>query len=304
VRRQITIGTRGSRLAMIQAESVLVALAGIHNTIEFILSKITTTGDRHKITPAGRSPEYGMFVKEIQQALLDGRVDMAVHSLKDLPVQEPEGLTIAAVTERLDPRDVLVSRSGKLSDLPPDSAIGTGSPRRAAQLRAYRPDLKVQEIRGNIDTRLNKVSSGEVDGIIVAAAGLIRLGCEDKITEYLPLEHFLPEPGQGTLVIEIRADDREVLELVRPLHHEPAWQNVVAERAFVQVMGGGCSTAIAALGTIDGKTLSLQGMVTGPDRLYYAQETGNVLAPEQVAERLAQKLLAMEDVQIMDGAGE
>ncbi len=293
MRRQITIGTRGSRLAMIQAESVLTALVSIHSTIEFSLSKIITTGDRHQIVPADLTPSPGMFVKELRQAVLDGRVDMAIHSLKDLPVQEHEGLMIAAVTKRLDPRDVLVSRCGKLSELSPDSRIGTGSPRRAAQLLAYRSDLKVQSIRGNIDTRLDKVSRGEVDGIIVAAAGLIRLGCENKITEYFPLEHFLPEPGQGTLAVEVRASDRELLELIQPLHHEPTWQSVAAERAFVQAMGGGCSTAIASLGTVDGTTLRLRGMVSGSGKLHYAQELGSVAAPEKVAEKLAQRLLAV-----------
>lgn len=281
---------------MIQAESVLNSLVGIHGTIEFSLSKITTAGDRQKHALIERIPGSGIFVKELQQALLDGRIDMAVHSLKDMPVQEHEGLTIAVVTERLDPRDVLVSRCGKLSGLPPDSLIGTSSPRRAAQLLAFRSDLKVQAIRGNVDTRLDKVSRGEVDGIVVAAAGMIRLGYEDKITEYLPLEHFLPEPGQGTLAIEIRANDSQLSELVQPLHHEPTWHSVVAERAFVRMMGGGCSTTIASLGTVSGTTLRLEGMVSCTGRLYYAQEAGNVLALEKVAEKLARKLLAMGNV--------
>ncbi len=293
MRRRITIGTRGSRLAVIQAESVLNALAGVNRETDFRLSMITTAGDRQK-AGAGIPAGSGIFVKELQQALLDGRVDLAVHSLKDLLVDEPAGLRIAAVTERLDPRDVLVSRGGKLKDLPAGSVIGTGSPRRAAQLLAYRSDLKVQSIRGNLDTRLAKVSGGKVDGIIVAAAGLIRLDFEDRITEYLPLEYFLPEPGQGTLAVEIRDGDSEALELMRLVHHEPTWHGVVAERAFLRAMGGGCASALASLGTVSGTDLSLQAMVPKPDGLRYAQETGSILAPEEVAERLAQKLLADE----------
>lgn len=303
MKKRLIIGTRGSRLAVIQAESVLTALASIHSTIEFSLSKITTTGDRQKIMPTDGNLSYGMFVKELQQAVLDGRVDLAVHSLKDLPVQETGGLAIAAVTKRLDPRDVLVSHFGKLREMPPNSIIGTGSPRRVAQLLGYRPDLKAQEIRGNVDTRLNKVSRGEVDGIIVAAAGLIRLGYEDKITEYLPLKYFLPEAGQGTLAIEARDGDGDISELVQPLYHEATWQSVVAERAFVRAVGGGCSAAIACLGTVDRTTLRLRGMVSGHDGLHYAQELGSILAPERVAEKLAQKLLAMRDVRTTGKTG-
>lgn len=293
MKRHIIIGSRDSRLAEIQARSVLTTLASIYPAFEFSLTKITTRGDQLKVAPVDRVPSYGAFVKELQEALLNGKIDLAVHSLKDLPVQSGQGLSIAAVTKRLDPRDVLISRGGRLNELAPNSLIGTGSPRRTAQLSAYRPDLKVKNIRGNIDTRLRKVANGEVEGVIVAAAAMIRLGWEDRITEYLPVEYFLPPAGQGALGIEIRAGDREVLRLVRSLHHEPTWQSVVAERAFLQAMGGGCSAAVASLATVTDNTLKLRGMATSHDRLLYASEEGSIHAPEEVAKRLAQRLLAM-----------
>jgi len=303
VKKHIIIGSRGSRLAEIQARSVLTRLANIYPDVEFSLTKIATKGDQQKTVPLGRISGYGVFVKELQEALLDGRIDLAVHSLKDMPTQIPQELSLAAVTERLDPRDALVSRGGRLNELAPNSVIGTGSPRRTAQLLAYRSDLRVQGIRGNIDTRLRKVSSGEVDGIIVAAAAMIRLGWEDRITEYLPLDHFLPQAGQGALGLEIRAEDDEMLTLVQPLHHESTWQSVVAERSFVQAMGGGCSAAIAALGTVTGNTLRLQGMAASSNGILYASEEGDVLASEQVAGRLAQRLLAMGAVRTVAEAG-
>ncbi|MBA7504224.1 Porphobilinogen deaminase [subsurface metagenome] len=293
MKKHIIIGSRGSRLAEIQARWVLTTLANIYPDVEFSLTRIATRGDQQKTVPLDRIPGYGVFVKELQEALLDGRIDLAVHSLKDLPTQIPQGLSLAAVTGRLDPRDVLVSRGRKLNELAPNSVIGTSSPRRTAQLLAYRSDLKVEGIRGNVDTRLRKVAGGEVDGIIVAAAAMIRLGWEHRITEYLPVEHFLPQPGQGALGIEIRADDSEMMILVQPLYHESTWQSVVAERAFVQAMGGGCSAVIACLGTVSGDTLQLQGMATRNGKPIYASEKGSALAPDEVAKRLAQRLLEM-----------
>lgn len=303
MKKHIIIGARGSRLAEIQTRSVLTKLANIYPDVEFSLTKIITKGDQQKTVPLGRISGYGVFVKELQEALLDGRIDLAVHSLKDMPTQIPQGLCLAVVTERLDPRDALVSRGSKLNELAPNSVIGTGSPRRAAQLLAYRSDLRVQGIRGNIDTRLRKMSSGEVAGVIVAAAAMIRLGWEDRITEYLPLDYFLPQAGQGALGLEIRAGDDEMLALVQPLHHESTWQSVVAERSFVQAMGGGCSAAIAALGTVAGNTLRLQGMAASSNGILYASEEGDVLASEQVAGRLAQRLLAMGAVRTVAEAG-
>ncbi len=293
MKKHITVGSRGSRLALIQAKSVVTQLSSLFPDTEFVITRITTRGDRQKNVPLQRISGDGVFVKEIQEALIEGRIDLAVHSLKDMPVLTPPRLLLAAVTERLDSRDALVTRGVKLDELPSGSIIGTGSPRRAAQLLAYRDDLKVKGIRGNIDTRLRKVSAGEVDGIIMAAAALIRLGWEDRISEYLPLEHFLPQVGQGALGIEIRADDQEIKDLVQPLNHEPTWQGAVAERAFLEVMGGGCSTAVTSQGVVNGDTIKLRGMALGNDGILYASEEGSVLALEKVARRLAHRLLEM-----------
>jgi hydroxymethylbilane synthase len=246
-----------------------------------------------------------MFVKEVEEALLNNRIDIAVHSLKDVPTKLPQGLSLAAVTARLDPRDVLVSRSGKLTELAPGSTIGTGGLRRAAQLLAYRPDLKVIGVRGNVDTRLEKVSCGELDGIIIAAAGVIRLGQESRITEYLPLESFLPAVGQGALGIEVRAEDKEMTELVHPVNHKPTWQSVVAERAFLNALGVGCRAPVAALGTMNGNTLTLQGMVATTDgsKILRATEEGDSLAPEQIGNRLAQRMVNMGALQLITEVG-
>jgi hydroxymethylbilane synthase len=243
----------------------------------------------------------GVFVKELEAALLDGRIDLAVHSLKDLPTEIPEGLCLAAVAERLDPRDILASRSGRLAELAPGSRIGTGSIRRTVQLVAYRPDLEVRSVRGNVDTRLRKVASGELDGVILAATAMLRLGWEDRITEYLPLEHFLPPAGQGALGIEIRANDEEIGGLVSRLNHQPTWQSVVAERTFLSALGGGCRAPIATLGTVKGNTLKLRGMVSDASgqKILSASAEGKVTTPEQLGIQLAGKMLKMGAAKFM-----
>jgi hydroxymethylbilane synthase len=201
-------------------------------------------------------------------------------------------LGIIAVTERADPRDVLVARA-TLSDIPAGSKIGTGSLRRSIQLLRYRPDLKVQSLRGNVDSRLKKVASGEVDGVILAAAGLTRLGWKNKITEYLPLEHFLPAVGQGALALEARLDDKDIAEIVSPLNHLPTRQSVTAERAFLLTLGGGCRAPLAALGTVNQNNLNLRGMIArinGEEILYDSIE-GNKANPNEVGARLASRML-------------
>ncbi|HEX78303.1 MAG TPA: hydroxymethylbilane synthase [Dehalococcoidia bacterium] len=299
--RRIVVGSRGSRLALIQAEWVLAKLKEAHPSLPLSLTKITTTGDRDsRLFPKGGTGER-IFVKELEEALLDGRIDVAVHSLKDLPTQIPQGLSLAAVPARLDPRDVLVSRGGKLSELAPGARIGTGSPRRAVQLLAHRPDLEVAGVRGNVDTRLRKLYSDELDGVILAAAALTRLGWEDRITEYLPLEHFLPAVGQGALGIEIRGDDAETAALLSPLNHQPTWSSMVAERTFLREVGGGCRAPIAALGTVIEDRLRLEGMVASPSQrvVLRASEEGNPLAPDEVGARLARRLLEMGALEII-----
>jgi hydroxymethylbilane synthase len=293
--RKISIGTRSSNLAVIQAQWVLTKLREAAPGLEASLVKITTRGDRDSGTALDKSTGQGVFVKELEKALFDGEIDLAVHSLKDIPTEIPYGLFLAAATTRLDPRDVLMSRADKLAGLAPGSKIGTGSLRRLVQLSALRPDLKICGIRGNIDTRLRKVYEGEVDGIIVAAAALIRLGWEDKITEYLPIEYFTPSVGQGALGIEIRSKDKETASLASAIHHEPTWQSVTAERTFLRALGGGCRAPIAALGIVSDGILKLTGMVASVDgvRILRATEEGDAQTPEQVGKQLAQKMAAI-----------
>jgi hydroxymethylbilane synthase len=298
MRKTVMIGTRGSRLARIQSESVLEALAKIYQETEFGLKTIVTTGDKKKSAPVESLPGWGAFVKEIQEALLSRQIDIAVHSLKDLPVEEVPGLKIAAIVRRMDPRDVLVSRAGRLAELPGASIIGTGSPRRTAQLAAQRPDLNIQNVRGNIDTRLAKVERGEYDAIILAAAGLLRLGLGDKITEYLPLDLFLPEAGQAALAVEVRADDREIIKMLQPLNDSVTERCIRAERQLLKAMGGGCTLALGTLATIQGRVLRLKAMAPGPQGLLSAEGSGDAARPEEIAEKLAQKLFSLGAVRV------
>lgn len=300
-RTQIIVGSRGSKLALTQAESVVAKIREVNPHLEISLIEIVTEGDRNRHIQLDQIADVGIFIKELEEALLDNRIDIAVHSLKDVPTDIPPDLRLLAVTERADPRDVLASKS-RLDELTHGSRIGTGSLRRAVQLTQYRPDLEVCSIRGNVDTRLRKVSSGEVDGVILAAAALLRLRWEDKITEYLPLEHFLPAVGQGALVIETRLNDEEVATLVAPINHLPTWQSVMAERAFLTTLGGGCRAPIAALGTINGTTLKLVGMIaeTSGKKILHASEEGSAMSPEDVGVRLAQKMLEMGASEFID----
>lgn len=295
MRTKITVGSRGSQLALIQAESVAVKLREANPQSEVSISKIVTKGDRNRHIQLDHMNEIGVFVKELEEALLDGRIDLAVHSLKDMPTEIPEGLCLAAVTRRIDPRDVLVSRSKTLAELAPGSRIGTGSLRRAVQLTNYRHNFDVCSIRGNVDTRLRKVADGELDGVILAAAALIRLGWEAKISEYLPLEYFLPAVGQGALAIETRLGDEEIARAISNINHLPTWQETTAERSFLSALGGGCRAPIAALGTANGTTLKLAGMVadTSGKKAIYASEEDSYNAPEEIGTRLAQRMLDM-----------
>jgi hydroxymethylbilane synthase len=297
MRRKLIVGSRRSRLALLQTESVVARIKEVNPDIEVSITKIVTSGDRNRLTGGTGT---AIFVKELEEALLDNRIDIAVHSLKDLPTELPLGLCLLAVTERLDPRDALVANS-KLDELAPGAKIGTGSLRRTAQLMSYRPDLRTYPIRGNIDTRLSKVSSGEFDGVIVAAAAMLRLGWQERITEYLPLGDFLPAVGQGALVIEGRLDDEEIAGLVSSLNNLPAWQGVTAERAFLRAVGGGCRAPVAALGTVNGDTLKLRGMVLSISngKELRALEEGSALSAEEIGVRLADKMKGMGAAEII-----
>ena len=295
MKTSIIIGSRRSKLALIQAESIVNQIRTINHSLTITISRITTQGDRDRRSQLNQIAREGIFVKELEEALLDGRIDIAVHSLKDMPAEITQGLCLSAITERIDHRDVLVSRSSSLSLLAPGAKIGTGSTRRAIQLAAYRPDLRVCSIRGNIDTRLRKVYNEELDGVIIAAAAMIRLGWEDKISEYLPAEHFLPAVGQGALGIEIRSGDEEAAEIVSCVNHTTTQQSIMAERAFLLALGGGCRAPIAALGSVEGTKLKLEGMAADPEgkKILHATEEGSAAMPEQAGILLARKLLEM-----------
>lgn len=296
MRKDIVIGSRSSRLAVLQAKEIIGQLRNAMPELELSLVKIKTQGDKDRKSPLIQIGGRGVFVKELEDALLGGEIDIAVHSLKDMPSQLAPGLQLAAVPVRSDPRDALVSGSGRtLAQLPPGARIGTGSQRRALELQAFRPDLKTCPLRGNVDTRVNKVRSGELDGIIVAAAALERIGWRDKATEYLPIEIFLPAACQGALGVEVRAGDGAAAT-VALINDEASWQTTAAERAFLRTLGGGCRSAIAAIARVeDDDTLHIEGMVAGTlsRKIIRAKLSGLSQMPEQLGERLAQKMLDM-----------
>lgn len=292
--RTFTIGTRGSRLARRQAEIVGRALADAHPTRRFQIGTLETTGDQHPDVPF-RDLGQGVFVKELEAALLRGQIDIAVHSLKDMTTHLVDGLMIGAVTSREDVRDAFVSRNGfPLNALSPDMTVGTGSIRRAAQIRAFRPDIEVVEIRGNVDTRLRKVADGEVDGVVLAMAGLSRLGWLRRATEVLSTDIMLPAVGQGALAIEVRTDDTEVRQLVAAVDHSETHQATAAERSLLRRLGGGCSMPIAALGVVWDGSLYLDGLVAGISGREVLRDSvsGSPSDAESLGIELAERLLA------------
>ncbi len=289
------VGTRGSTLAIRQTEILMGLCRAAHPEIAFHMRTIRTAADRQPGRALDQLPGVGFFVKEIETALLAGEIDAAVHSMKDLPSQETQGLSIAAVAQREDPRDVLVSRSGfTLSTLPPGARIGTGSPRRAAALRAHRPDLLVIPIRGNVETRIRKMDKGEFDAICLAGAGLRRMGLESRISEWLSIDIILPAPGQGALGVQVRADHVLAWRVTADAEHLPTRQAVTAERAVLTRLGAGCRLPVAAFATVAGDRLALRASVAAPDGMRVVGGTREGLASEaaQVGTSLAEELLA------------
>ena len=294
-RRAFTVGTRGSRLALRQTELVVDALRRAHPDREFVVRTVATEGDRRPDASLRVIGGRGVFVKALESALLAGEIDLAVHSLKDVPTELAPGLTLAAVTERGDVRDALVSRTGaRLAALPAGARVGSGSLRRAAQVLALRPDLRVVDIRGNVDTRLRKVTEGEVDAVLLAAAGLDRLGWLDRAAELLDPEVVLPAVGQAALTVEVRADDAELAELLAAVHHGPTAAATAAERAFLRGLGGGCAVPVGAYGRVAGGRLVLDGLVAAPDgsRTVRERAEGSAAEAESVGARLAEAVLA------------
>ncbi len=293
--RVITVGSRGSRLAMRQTELMMAELSQRFPDRRFKVQEVHTTGDRRPEASLAAIGGQGVFVKELEAALRARRVDLAVHSLKDVPAEVGPGLVLAAVTERADVRDAVVSRGQRrLAELPAGSRVGTGSLRRAVQMRALRPDLEVVDLRGNVDTRLHKVEDGMVDAAILAAAGLARLGYLQRAAELLDTDAMLPAIGQGALTLEARADDAEVMEMASALDHRDTRLAVTAERAFLARLGGGCRLPMAALGVVEGDSLRLRGLIADPEgrRLLRGEVAGPASDAEALGASLGEQLLA------------
>lgn len=270
--RTLRIGTRGSKLALVQSEMIRAELMRRHRGLEVELLRITTKGDTVLDRPLAAIGGKGLFVTEIEDAMRDGRVDLAVHSAKDLPSELPDDMTIGAIPPREDARDVLVASAATLAELPPGARVGTSSPRRQCQVRAVRPDLELRDVRGNVDTRLRKLDGGDYDALVLAAAGLNRLGVHDPRVHAIPTGTLLPAVGQGALAIETRAGDADVLALVAPLHDTDTADAVIAERAFLAATGGGCDSAVAAYATVHDGTLTLTGVVGAVDGAFVRDE--------------------------------
>lgn len=301
--KTIVVGARGSKLALWQAEWVVARLRQHHPDVAFQIQAIRTHGDEARDRPLA-SLGRGVFVKKIEEALLAREIDLAVHSLKDLLTELPPGLVLAAVTERADPRDVLVTRHGcRLDALPPGARLGTSSPRRAAQLLAYRPDLQILDLRGNLDTRLRKALSPKYDGAVLAAASLIRLGLTHLVAEYFPPEVILPAPGQGALGIETRADDTFALSRAEAVEDTPTRATTSAERAFLHRLRGGCAAATAAFAQVNVTALHLRGLVATLDgrRAVCGEMTREAQQAERVGVELAEQLLAEGAAEILGG---
>lgn len=306
---RLIIGSRGSKLALWQAEWVRERLGQTHPHTQVAIEIIKTSGDVMKEAPLAQIGGQGVFTKELESALLSKRIDLAVHSLKDLPTIVPNGLTIAAITAREDARDALVLQSGRdlerpsIRNLPEGSVVGTSSPRRLAQLKHLRPDLSVKELRGNVDTRLRKLDAGEYDAVILASAGLLRLGLGKRISAPVEIEEMLPAVGQGALAIETRKDEMELINLLAALEDKETRAACTAERALLRSLGGGCQLPIAAHALFKESGLQLHGMVAAVNGETIIREsledaTGDA---EQLGSRLGLHLLERGAQSLIDG---
>src|SRR5688572_314465 len=285
---KLIFATRPSALARWQTSHVIKLLQSAWLGLECSQHIITTSGDRILDRPLPEIGGKGLFTSELEAALLSGEVDVAVHSLKDLPVEDTAGIVISAIPERESAFDVLVSANGQtLSNLPESARVGTCSLRRSAQLLANRPDLTILPLRGNVDTRLRKIMNGEYDAIVLAYAGLARLGLQAHITETFPLDVMLPAPGQGALAVQCRADDQETLQLLAAIHHPPTEAAVNAERAFLASLGGGCSVPVAAFAEKNDSDIILTGAVISADGKQAIRLSAVDREPRELGERLA-----------------
>lgn len=300
----VRVATRGSLLALTQTGQTVDRLKEANPGIEFELHTFKTVGDRVLDVALSQIGGKGLFTKELEDALLENKADIAVHSLKDMPTEFPEGLVLGCVPEREDARDVVITADGsKLADLPAGTLVGTSSLRRLAQLRAHRPDLEYTPIRGNIDTRIRKMREGQVGALIMAASGLHRANFKDVITEYLEPEFCLPAPGQGALAIEIRANDEQISRIVRGIHHEVTMQRITAERTVLAHLQGGCQVPIGAYAVEDRGRLHLEGLIASPDGtkvIRYAAE-GPTEGARELGLKVAEWLVEHGGQEILNG---
>lgn len=290
----LRIATRQSRLALWQAEHVAALLRSKHPGLNVVLVPMTTQGDRILDRPLANIGGKGLFIKELELAMSEHRADIAVHSMKDVPSEMPPGFTLAAMLPRADPRDAFVSaRHKSFASLPQGARVGTSSLRRQCQLKHTRPDLELVTLRGNVDTRLRKLDEEQYDAIILAAAGLIRLGLESRITEYFDPEQSVPAVGQGIIGIECRDDDAHNIAYVRALNDTQSWQCCLAERSFAQRLEGSCQSPIAGFATLSGDQLQLHGVIGSPDgrEMYRGSHLGPVANAAAIGVRLAEELL-------------
>jgi hydroxymethylbilane synthase len=302
---KLIFATRPSALARWQTRWVMQALQAAHPGLECEERVITTQGDAILDKPLPEIGGKGVFTQELEAELLQGCLHAAVHSLKDLPVENPAGLALGAIPARGEARDALISREGDtLLSLPPGAVVGTSSLRRAAQLLAYRPDLTIRSLRGNVDTRLRKALEGQYDAILLAGAGLARLGLESYVSEWLPLEVMLPAPGQGALAVQCRADDAVTLELLAAIEHTPTRRAVSAERAFLQGLGGGCSLPVAAYAETGpaAQTIQLSGLAAAADGSSLVKVRGEGQDATALGMHLAHDALAQGALEILSGA--
>lgn len=301
MKNKLMAGTRSSALAQWQTDWVMGELkkSGVETQKVLIL----TTGDINPQNPLYEIGDKGLFTKELDTALLDGRIDFAVHSLKDLPTTLPEGLILASITEREDPRDALISRDGvSLSKLPPDASIATGSLRRRAQLLVYQRGFQIQEIRGNVETRIKKFRAAGWEGLILASAGLKRLGYADQITEAIPFEIMLPAVGQGSLGVVCREKDSEIIDLLKTLEHTPSSLSIRAERAFLKTLEGGCQVPLGALGELRGEEVFLRGFIGDlkGEKWVRGELAGPAKNPEKIGLDLAKQLASQGGKAILE----
>lgn len=299
----VILGSRGSKLALIQTEWVKDHIKFFRSDIDFHVKRISTTGDKITDVALAKVGGKGLFTKEIENELAAGIIDLAVHSMKDLPTTLPDGLTIGAVPLREDPRDVLVSRDDMtLSDLPEGAVVGTCSLRRKAQLLAARPDLRVTDLRGNLDTRLRKIEEGKYDAAVLACAGIRRLGKREVISHIIDIETIVPAVGQGALCIEIRENNPFVEEMLIPLNHKETEIAIRAERALMAKLEGGCQVPVGGHAQMEEGLLTLRGIVASLDgeKLVRAKETGDPASPEELGVKVADRLLEMGAGEILD----